>query len=231
MRIFFTIIICLFLTVNLFGQNLTNPSLITTEGESLVLAAPDEIMMSFKVETTELTLEKAKAKNNAIFRAAYNFLVNKGVHPKNINPQFAIITPYKVKANKVGQKIGYFSVSKEVELSILKVNDYEDIVDGLFSSGVYYVSEPNFICRSINKHKRKAFKKAIQMAKQKANFLAKELGQSVGNAFKIREIDIQTEEQDSEYFDAEILAMEEDWFFVPGQLEVKVKVEVQFHLN
>lgn len=231
MRILVLFLLLITLSVSILGQNETNPSLITTEGESLVFAAPDEIIMSFSVETTELTLENAKQKNNAIFKAAYEFLTQKGVHPNHINPQFAVIKPYKVKANKVGQKIGYYFVSKEVEISVRNVNDYEDIVDGLIARGVYDVSEPNFICSSINRHKRKAFRKAISIAKQKADFLAKELGQSVGDAFKIREIDLQEQEKDSDFFDSEILAMEEEWIFVPGQLEVRVKVEVQFHLN
>jgi len=215
-----------------FSQNLREPALIKTVGESIVYAAPNEVLLSFTVETIDTMVVKAKKNNTKISKKAIDFLRQQGVAEKHIQTQYATVFPLRNRhqASILGNN---YKVSQRIEICIQKISSYEEIVKGLLERGIYTISGPTFRNTELKSYKDKARKKAIQAAKEKAKLLANELGQGVGRAYQINEIQVSFNRNNQSGYgtsEVEVDANEDNWSFAPGQMKVSAKIEVIFHL-
>lgn len=215
---------------------LTNPifaqqphATITTVGEAIVYAAPNEIVMSFTVITQDESIVKAKERNTAISKKAIKYLRKKRVSSEHIQTQYMSV--YRVRKNI--QKP--FNVSQRFEICIQDISSYEEIVDGLLENGIENVQGPTFRNTEIKKYKDEARKKAIRNAKEKAELLAGELGQTISKAYEITEQTANNSNSSQGGYgtsEVELEAnMDDNTSFAPGQMKVRAKVEVRFYLN
>ncbi len=216
------------------SQDVVLPT-ITTTGEALVYAAPDEIVLSFSVESYDEVVTKAKEKNKLLSQKAIKFLKEQGISDQHIQSQYLFVSPRFKRHSDRTKAIDYFAATQRIEICIQKISGYELIVEGLLERGVYTISGATFRTTKLKEFKNKARKKAIRNAKEKAKLLAAELGQEVKKAYEIKEIvNSRSSNNQSAYGSSEVVVTAnegEDWSFAPGQLEVRAKVEVRFHLK
>ncbi len=217
-------------SVNLCAQD--TPALITTTGEAIVYAAPDEILLDISITKEAADIVTAKRENNALSASTISYLKNQGIADQHIQTQYLSVRPVKSHRSKV---VDYYTASQTIAVCIKDLSKYERIVDDLLMMGVTSIGSPRFRNTEMRTHKDKARVKAIKAAKEKAILLAESLGQSIQKAHKITEIKTNRYAQPSAYSNStgsDASASGSDGAsFAPGQIEVRATIEVSFLLN
>ena len=229
------IILCLICSLPFFGftQNLREPAVVKTVGESIVYAAPNEVLLSFTVETIDSMVTKAKKENTKISKKAIEFLRQQDISEKHIQTQYMTVFPIRNRHQASILGSNNYRVTQRIEICIQNIASFESIIDGLLERGIYTISGPRFRNTEIKDFKNKARKKAVQAAKEKAELMAGELGQKIGRAYQINEIAVNSFRQDQSGYgtsEVDLSGNDENWSFAPGQLQVKAKVEISFYL-
>lgn len=210
------------------AQNLREPSIVKTVGEAVVYAAPNEVLLSFTVKTTNVEVVEAKKENTQISKKAIQFLRQQGISEQHIQTQYMTVYTDKNRHPKLPN--ANYLVSQRIEICIQNIASFEKIMDGLLERGIYNIHGPTFRNTKIKSFKNKARKKAVQAAKEKATLLANELGQKIGSAYQIKEVLSNFSNNQSGYGTSEVDMNFDETSFAPGQLEVRAKVEVSFYL-
>ena len=210
--------------------------LITTTGTATVYAPPDEILLNFTISTRSENIKETRRENAAISKKAIAFIKSKNIPEVHIQTQYVNLQPVYKKYSKTAavNEIQYFEAKQSINICIKKLEDFDEIFDGLIELGVTRLGKPVFRNSEIKKYKDKARTKAIKAARSKAQLLAKALDQSIGKAFKIKE-NQGTPRFDPNSYSAVASSPEEDdnerMSFAPGQLEIRASVEVAFELD
>lgn len=205
---------------------------ITTFGEAIVYAAPDEIFMDINISVNDPDIVAAKSQNNELSSRAIKFLKSNGVKEQHIQTQYLYVRAIKKHRSP---NVDYYSASQTIAVCIQDIDKYENIVDGLLASGITGLGSPRFRNTAMRRHKDEARVKAVVAAREKAELMAKALGQSIGKAVVIKEVKDNYYVQPSAYAntvgnDAGASSAGEA-SFAPGQLEVRATVEVSFALQ
>ena len=210
-------------------------SLITTTGEAIIYAAPDEIRMTLGIETTGVEISKTKAENNKISTETIKYLKTQGIASQHIQTQYLRVSKIHRGGVMVDGVLHKFSANQTIYICIKDLKKYGVIVDGLLEIGVTSVSGPQFRNTNIRKYKDEARVEAIKAAKEKAKLLADALGQSVGPAHQIKEVNLGRNRNNQGAYatggDNTSVEPEGELSFAPGQLEVQARVEVSFLLS
>ncbi len=159
---------------------------ITVSGDSVVYVTPDQIEVALGIETRDLDIVNAKQKNNDILKKAVAAIKELGVAEKDVQTDHLSIEPrYKNDYDRQGF-LGYFVWN----MLIVKVNDtgkVEELLSRVLQAGVNYIQGVNFQTTALRKHRDQARELALKAAREKAEAMARALGQSVGAPVQITE--------------------------------------------
>ncbi|RPI74304.1 MAG: DUF541 domain-containing protein [Ignavibacteriales bacterium] len=159
---------------------------ITVNGEAVVKVEPDQIIITFGIETWDLNIMDAKQKNNEIMKQAVKGIQESGVPEKNIQTDHLSIEPrYDNDYNKK-DFIGYF-VRNTFVITLSEPDKVEELVTNVLESGVNYIHGINFQTTEFKKHREHARELALNAAREKAEKMAGVLGKSIGNPIQINE--------------------------------------------
>jgi len=227
------VIVSLLLSTTLFGQDYSR-ALVTTIGEGLVYAVPDEVLLRLSIDITAAEIFKAKAENDKVSKETIQYLKSKGIEERHIQTQYMSVSKL-YKSQRVSQdEIHHYRASQTINVCIKKVNEYSEIVEGLLLLGVNTVGNPQFRTTELEKHQTEAKRQAIISAKKKAIILTSSLGQTIGTAFQIEEIiGANRRSNQGAYTDAGNSGNDfgRDTSFAPGQLLIRAEVKVSFNLR
>ena len=159
---------------------------ITVNGEAVVKVQPDQIIISFGIETWDINIIAAKQENNDIMKKAVVVIKEAGIQDKDIQTDYLSIEPrYDDNYNKKNF-IGYF-VRNTFVVTIAEPDKVEDLVTGVLQSGVNNIHYVNFQTTEFKKYREQARELALNAAKEKAEKMAGTLGQLIGNPIQISE--------------------------------------------
>ncbi|NNC84137.1 MAG: SIMPL domain-containing protein [Flavobacteriales bacterium] len=229
-----TLIIALIISTNIYAQDHHTRPLITTQGTSTVYTEPDEVLFTYSVQTEGDDLLDARNKNAQITAETIAFLKKKGIAPEHIQTQYLNIG-IRYRDHRQREETKYYAASQSISVCLKDMDDYEEVMIGLLSMKISNLNAPVFRTTSHRSLMDEARSKAILAAQEKAQALASELGQSIGLAYHIEEVDFQQRwPQQNAYAnvaggDAMVAVDDEDGIAL-GQLEIKAKVSVSFHL-
>ncbi len=207
---------------------------ITTSGEAVVFAAPNEVLMNITLTTEGATIIEAKDKNRKLSKSIINYLKGEKILPQHIQTQYISMSP--MRRNHRAIEVDYYRASQSIALCIVDLTKYEAIVDNLLQLGATRLGSPKFKNTEIQKFKAEARNKAILAAKSKAAALAQALGQKIGKAHKINEINKKYYgntggDYANNVSDDAANELGENSSFAPGQIAVRATVEVSFVLD
>ncbi len=179
------------------AQATVEPPLITVNGQAEVNVAPDEVVFTLEVAKTDKDLMVAKEQNDRVVRSVLELARRYDIPPQNVQTDYISVEPkyhYEGKARNVGEDeeqgkriFDGYEVSKTVVIRLKDISRFESLFTELLKSGVDRVSDMDFRRTDIRKYKDQARALAIKAAQEKAVALTKEIGQSVGKAYSIRE--------------------------------------------
>lgn len=159
---------------------------IIVSGESEIKVEPNEVTLTFGIESIDLDLQKAKEQNDTIVKRVLDALKNRQVEPKHIKTDHFSIEPRYEHSYKKRDLIGYV-VRKNVIVILHDVKNFELVLSSALEAGANYVHGVQFGTTKLREYRDKARALAIRAAKTKAIALAGELDQKVGKPLAIHE--------------------------------------------
>jgi len=168
-----------------YPQEAPRQRTISVTGNAEVLVIPDEVILTLGVETWNNNLETAKTYNDQIVKKVLETTPEFGVDPKHVQTDYIQIEPrYEDYAQR--QFLGYF-VRKTIVIHLKDVSKFEELLSQVLQDGVNYIHGVDFRTSELRKHRDQARSLALKAAQEKANAMAKELGQQAGQPLSIRE--------------------------------------------
>jgi uncharacterized protein YggE len=167
-------------------QSISSQSKITVNGDAIVKVQPDQIIITFGIETWDKNIMLAKQENNDIMKKAVAASKESGIEEKNIQTDYLSIEPrYEDNYNKKNF-IGYF-VRNTFIVTMTDPGKVEELVTKVLQSGVNYIHRIDFQTTEFKKYREQARELALKAAKEKAEKMAAVLGQVVGEPIQISE--------------------------------------------
>lgn len=215
-------------------NNNINVPLITVTGESTVYVKPDEVTLTFGVETKNSDAKTAKASNDKLMNEIHKYLKAQKIDPKNLQTDYVRLNSVYLYNNDKERQEEYVAVNT-VSLKLTDIKQYEKIASGLLERGINKIDQVTFGSSKLMQHQAEARNLAIKNAQEKAKSLAESIDQSIGKAFYINE-------NASSYIPYPRVAMEmkpmsydasggNETTIAPGEMEIKGNVTVSFILN
>lgn len=161
---------------------------ITVSGDAEVRVAPDEVILTLGVETWDKNLDTAKRQNDEIVAAVLALATEYQIPPERVQTDYVSIEPrYRNGYYEDRDFIGYF-VQKTVVITLRDLSNFEALLADALESGVNYVHGIEFRTTELRQHRDEARALAIHAAQEKAEALAGELDQEIGDPLAIQEI-------------------------------------------
>lgn len=169
-----------------FAQNnWTHPRIISVTGTAVIRVTPDRVRLMLGVDSRDRDLVAAKANNDERVRRLMAQARSAGVDSKNIKTS-ALTMRAEYSDEKIPRLVDY-DVSQTVMVTLADISKYDDLMTSLLKAGVNRVDGIDFFVAEPKKYEDEARLEAIRDAREKANAMAAELGQKIGNPWEISE--------------------------------------------
>lgn len=159
---------------------------IAVTGEAEVRVIPDEVVLSVGVETVDTDLTVSRTTNDAIVEALLGLTRAHGIPPRLVQTDYIDIEPRWHDGYSRTEFIGYF-VRKSVVVTLRDIDTFEALLSDMLDAGATHVHGVQFRTTRLRAHRDEARALAIAAAREKAEALAGELGQTIGEPVSIRE--------------------------------------------
>ena len=167
-------------------QSTDDRSKITVNGEAVVKVRPDQIIITFGIETWDKNIMIAKQENNDIMKKAMAVIKDSGIDGKDVQTDYLSIEPrYDDNYNKKNF-IGYF-VRNTFVVTMTEPAKVEELVTKVLQTGVNYIHRIDFQTTEFKKYREQARELALNAAKEKAVKMSAVLGLVIGDPVQISE--------------------------------------------
>jgi uncharacterized protein YggE len=227
--------------VSVKGQTLAVNQMptINVTGTAEIQVVPDVVRFSLRVSKSDKNLQIAKTQNDANLAKIIALTKRFQIDSKDVKTDFISVKEKfdRVKQTDDTEYINVFAgytVSKTVVIKLTDLTKFEEFFSEIVKVGVTEFSNVSFESSEIRKHKDRARAMAIRAAREKADAMAKELGQSVGKAVSIEEKDIDGYRSPSANFSSNSFSIDDDIdseTLSVGTITVKAQIEALFLLN
>ena len=185
-----------FLTIVLLGlilsptmaQNHTpnSPALITVTGKAEVFATPDEVHFTIEIYNEGEDLVAAKQENAAMASKAIKYLKSEGVAEKHIQTQYINVSVQYRDRDRLNPR---YTARQSISVCLKEVDKFEAVNIGLLEIGITGINGPNFKSTREDELLETVRLDALKDAKKKAEALAAAVGQKIGPAYSITDVD------------------------------------------
>ena len=166
-------------------ENCSHPRIISVTGTAEIKVAPDEVTLTLGVDSHDRELAVAKANNDLRVKKVMELARAAGIEAKNIQTSALTMGP-EYSEEKIPKLLGY-QVSQTITVILKDLFKYEDLMTASLKAGVNRVDGVSFSVADPSKYKAEARLKAIRAAREKANTMASELGQTIGKPWEVAE--------------------------------------------
>lgn len=166
-------------------ESCMHPRMISVTGTAEMKVPPDEVQLTLGVDSHDKDLLVAKASNDQRIKKLMALAHAAGIEAKNIQTSALTMGP-EYTEEKIPKLLGY-QVSQTVAITLTDVSRYEDLMTGFLKVGVNRVDGIYFLVADPRKYREDARLKAVRAAREKANKMAAELGQSLGKPWELTE--------------------------------------------
>lgn len=234
----------LMLSIQAFAQNAIEPPLITVSGQAEVRVPPDEVVFTLGVESVDKDMLAAKKRTDDSVKEVLSIAKRNNVKAEDVQTSQISVQPryntddldYDQRRAVKREFVGY-QVAKTVAVILRDISRFDSLLSDVLKAGVTRLSNVEFRDSEIRKHRDQARRMAIKAAQDKANLLAREIGQSIGPAYSIREgvftpyATSNISQNAMASVPADRADSESSGAIAPGQISVTAQVTVSFRLN
>ena len=226
MRTLFLFISLTIMSTNIHAQTEAFPSRVDVTGTGVVKITPDQVLISLRVENTGQEAATVKKQNDQVVAAVLRFLKDSGIPDTDVQTEYIRLN----KNYNYNSKTYNYQANQAINVLLKDLSKYESVMNGLINSGVNRIDNITFGSSERLNLESEARKKAIQHAQQKAREYAGALGQEIGRAVKISEQTATVMPAVNMRSFAVADAAESEPTIAPGELEIRVNVQVSFLL-
>ena len=219
------------------GQNAPDRPLITVTGQAEVMAVPDEVVFNLNATTVDKNLLTAQQKTDEVVRNVLELARRYQIPATQVQTGYISLQERysdEAAARQPREFIGY-AVSKSIAIILRDVSKAESLLGEAFRTGITRINSVDFRTTQNRKLKDQARLLAVRAAHEKARAIAGEIGQSIGKAYSITEVE---QRQYAGYasntvdgFIAGGLFSEEPSPIALGQISITARVTVSFELK
>ncbi|MDQ3800608.1 MAG: SIMPL domain-containing protein [Acidobacteriota bacterium] len=193
--VFFALIFLSLVSINGQTPAVNQPPTVDVSGTAEIQVVPDFVTFALRVTKSDKSLQVAKTQNDANMAQIIALTKRFAIDPTDVRTDFISVGEkfdrVKPKDDDEYQNVfaGY-TVSKTVVIKLRDLSKFESFLSEIVRVGVTQIGSVSFESSEIRKHKDRARAMAIRAAREKAEAMAKELGQSIGKAVSIEEEDV-----------------------------------------
>lgn len=163
------------------------PRTVSLQGTAEVLTSPDEVTISFRIETFDRSLKAAKTDNDEKAKKALQLLASQGIPAGSVQTgEFSI--HQRMEGSYERRVMTGYDVVKRITVSRCDIARAERLLQELFEGSANVLEGVTFSPSQIREKRNEARKLAVQAAQQKAELMASELGQKLGRPLRIEEV-------------------------------------------
>jgi uncharacterized protein len=182
-----TILVCFVIAVT--GQvGGVRPS-VSVIGEAETSVAPDQVSFTLEIVTANKDLAPAKQSNDAAAERTLTIAKSFNISPDDIQTDSLTVTPkYTGEKDPRGSRvlIGY-EVTKRVNITLKELAKIDAFLSRVIEAGVNRIVGINIENSQFQKYQEQVRAAAVANARSRAAAYAKQLGQTIGKAYVIRE--------------------------------------------
>lgn len=172
-------------TLSAFSQNIDTRRKIEVTGSAEAEVTPDIIYISISLkEYFKDNNNRKKVEIEELERQLQTAVINAGIPKENFTiNNISSYTDYWTK-----KKDPNFLASKQYRIKVSELSKLNDIISAVDPKGIAYSNIDGYDYSKIESLKKELKVKALVAAKEKATYLAAAIGQKVGSAIEIQEI-------------------------------------------
>ena len=155
------------------------PRTISTSGDAVVYAVPDEVVLALGVETFAPRLEDAKKANDERASKLVKTIKAAGVEEKHIQTA-TIQLEIRYRSGRPSEGIDGYYARRSYSITLKQPKGLEALLDAALTNGANQILGIDYRTAQLRTHRDKARQMAIKAAKEKAVALAAELDCTVG---------------------------------------------------
>lgn len=199
---------------------------VTVQGEGIIKVTPDMATITIGVNNEGNDAKEVKKENDKATDAVIKYLKKSGIDAKDYQTERV----YLNKSYDYDKKKYYYRASQTISVKLKDLSKYDELITGLTEVGVNNIQGVNFESSKQKEYEAQARREAMLDAQKKAKEYASALGQGIGSAIMINE-------SGSSYTPPLRMAMAEmdnsgsRETLAVGEIEVRAKVSVSFHLT
>lgn len=182
------LLLVFFYSLTVYSQNTVSKPMISVMGDAKVTLIPNFVTLNVRIESSAKTASEAKKRNDLTMDAVLKFLKKMKLASKDINTQYLNL----YKNYDYNTKEYDFVANQSIKIVLYDLTLYEKLMQGLLESGINRIDGIQFASTELEKHQSEVRKLAIQNAKNKALEYVGALGQTIGKAVYISEMNVQT---------------------------------------
>ena len=226
-KLFF--VLALVAALPVIAQQNSERSVVNVTGEGIVKVEPDEVLIKSRIEHEGNSAAEVKRQNDEVVNKVIKYLKAQGIDDKNINTEYVNLN----KRYDYNDKTYSYVATQAISIRLENLKDYEKIMKGLLENGLNRIDGIQFKSSEMEKYEKEARKLAVLDAQSRAKELAQPLGQDIGKAVSISEMDYNSFQPVYRMDEAVEMSAAKDGqqTIAPGELEIKIKVNVGFELK
>jgi len=226
---FLKALLCCLIAVSIsnFASAQDNLPLVTVTGKGEVKVTPDEVAIRFGVVNLASTPENARKGVDSVFKLISNLTSRNQIAPSQISMDYLQLEAWPPDFDT---KTAYrqYRASQGMTVVLKDIAKFNEFLSELYKTGINRIDYVEYRTSELRKHQDIARDLAVKAAREKAEALAKSLGQSIGVAYSIEEF------PENNFPIMRMANQSMDGGSSPesfGQISVTANVTVKFHLK
>jgi len=227
-----TVVLCLAALVAQGQEVCRGPKIVKTTGTAELKVAPDQASIQLGVERQSATAKYAKAEVASTSRKILAALKELNIEDKDIQTAYLYLEP--MVDYRKGLRITNFTAEQSLSITVRDLSKLDAVMDAVIAAGANQIGGIEYQSSDLRKYRDQARDAAALAAREKAEALAKALGNQIGKTYSIEEV------PQPEGYSGPVpglmanASLEESRSrapsTAPGQLTVKASVVVSFDL-
>ena len=233
------ILFCL-LSVNAQSFDVDKVPTIKVTGTAEIQVLPDTATLTFTIARKDESVAVAKKQNDEIVAKVTALAKQFGIAATDVKNDYISVKETTRREKVKGLEDDYnlvhdgYQVSRNLVVKLRDISRFETFLTALLDAGVDDVNNVAFSSSELRKYKDQARAQAVRAAQEKAQALAKEIGQSIGKAVSIEENDIDGYRSTNANISQNSFSIggnQDSETISVGAISVKAQIEVKFLLN
>jgi len=223
--------------LNQYGIEQPKPREITVRGVAEVVVPPDYVEVHTRVVTLDKDLTKSQAENDEQVKAVLDLVRKMAIAPDDVSTGYTSLGPKEHRLRDQPPVFVGYEATKSISVKLRDLSKYEALVAGMLELGVNRITGVSFRSSEELERRKDARRLAIKAARDKAEYLAEQLGQKVGRPLWVAEFKRETPRMPGWSNESYAYAREgeaepdfERGTIAPGSITIRAQVEASFEL-